>query len=141
MEIVAAIEGVFPGVGDGVLHVVVAEVEVAAGGYGEGDGCGGEGGAKGVDAPGDLGGVKIVDVVRVGGGDYVGYAVVRGDPGHGHGRLEVGRAVVEAGKQMMMKVDHASYRQSTTVREFIEGKRFQGFRQRGTAESASKEQA
>jgi hypothetical protein len=53
------------------------------------------------------------------GSDDVGYAVFRGDTGHGQGGLEVGRAVVETGEEMMVEIDHASYRQSTTVQEFV----------------------
>jgi hypothetical protein len=118
-EIVATVERIFFGIGDGVLHVVVAEVEVAAGGDGKGNGFGGEGGAEGVDAASDFSGVEVIDVVGVRGSDDVGYAVFRGDTGHGQGGLEVGRAVVETGEEMMVEIDHASYRQSTTVQEFV----------------------
>ena len=50
--------------------------------------------------------VEGVDVVGVGCGDDVGDAVLGGHAGHCDGCLEVGRAVVKAGKQMMVNIDH-----------------------------------
>jgi hypothetical protein len=47
----------------------------------------------------------------------VGDTILDRDAGHGHRRLEVRGSVVEARQQMMVKVDHSSYRKSITVQE------------------------
>ena len=107
----------FLGLRDGVLHVVVAQVEVAARGDGQRNRLRGQRRAQGSDAPGDALRIEAVDVVGVGRGDYVRDTVIGGDAGHGYRRLEVGRSVVKAGKQMVVKVDHSSYRQSNTAQE------------------------
>ena len=89
-EVVLLVDGVAGGVGVGVLDVVEAEVEVAAGAEDEGDGFGGEGGAEFGDSFGVDGGVEGPVGAGVWRADDVGDAVARGHAGHGDGSIEVG---------------------------------------------------
>jgi hypothetical protein len=105
-EVGVLVEGVFGGVGEGVVDVFVEEMEVAAGGEGERDGLGFEGGLEFSEAGVVEGGVEVPVAAGVGGGDDMGDAVIGGHAGHGDGGFEVGRAVVEGGEEMMVDVDH-----------------------------------
>jgi len=105
-EIVGGVEGIFAGVGDGVFDVVVAEVEIAAGSEGEGDGFFGEGCAEGGEFFRDELRRESVTAAGVGGADDVGDAVGNGHTGHGDGGFQVGRAIVEAGQKVMVDIDH-----------------------------------
>jgi len=117
-EIVSTIQSVFAGVPDRILHVVVAEVEVAAGGNGEWNGLAGESRAEGGDSDGNLLWIEVVDVVGVGCSQHMGDAVVGCNAGHGDRGLEVRRAVVQAGQQVVVNVNHSNYGQGTIMRAF-----------------------
>ena len=105
-EVIEAVDGVTGGVGQGVLDVVVAEVEVAAQTEGKGDACLGEGDAEFGGACLDEGGIEGIAAAGVGGGDDVGDAVGNGDLGHLEGGGEVRRTVVQPWQKMVVYVDH-----------------------------------
>ena len=53
-------------------------------------------------------GSKVEHAAGVGGADDVGDAVFDRDAGHGDGGFEVGGAVVEAEKQVVVDIDHVA---------------------------------
>ena len=129
-EVVATVQRVLLGVGDGILHIVVAEMKVAARGDCEGNGLRGEGRTQGADTSGDLGRIEGIDIIGVGRGNHMGYPVVCGDAGHSQRGLQVGRSVVEARKQMMVKIDHTAMPEYHRAR-ILDGEQIAGHRQPG----------
>ncbi len=105
-QVLMVVDGVFAGVAELVLDVVVGEMEVAAEAEGDESGNGGL----------DLGEAFAVDlgvvgpaVVGVRGADDVRDAVGGGRLDHGAGGFEVLGAVVEAIEQMVVNVDHSGF--------------------------------
>lgn len=105
-EIVSSVERIFAGMGDGVLDVVVAEVEITAGGEGERDGFVDEGGTECGNFLVDERRREVVTAAGVRGTDDVGDSIGEGHAGHGDGGFEVRGAIVKAREQVMMDVDH-----------------------------------
>ena len=92
--------------GDGVVDVVVAEVEVAADAEGEREGFGGDGGAEGGEAFGDDFWLVGPRAAGVGSADDVGDAVGDSHLAHSDGGFEVRGTVVEAEKKMVVDINH-----------------------------------
>ena len=102
-EIIQVIDGVFGGIGQGVLNVLQTQMEIAAAvNAGQGtDGC-----LQFFDFPGDQLGLEGELVVGVGRGDDIGGAGFGRQAQHGDGLLDGVGAIVETPEDMAMDIDH-----------------------------------
>lgn len=105
-EIALAVDAEARGSGDGLLDVLVGDVEVGAVAEDQGDALAVEGAVELVDALEDDLGIVDITVVGVGGANDVGYAVLEGHAGHGEGVLGASGTVVESPEEVVMKVNH-----------------------------------